>query len=376
MKLIYLYTNLNWYRIELFRSISKLMDCKIFILNGYTVGYKNIEYKPEYDDLDITFLSPEESSFKRLCKILNKEEFDSIVIPSMNDAFYLNLSTKLAWYYSKIGKTVLYFWEYWPMDKGTYNIGKWIKQQIRHFYTKLNRNKISYFITPSINTYSFYQRMNIPSWKLIRCPNVSEINHMGEMPSGVRATLGIHDNEKVILFFGRVEEYKGIHELISAFKKLKRDDWHLVICGPGEERITRETTGCNNIHVLGSIRPEERYNYYIATDIFVLPNTYKGKVEPWGLTVNEAMSCGVPIIATNATGSAVDLVISGLNGYIVNANRLEVELGYYIQKILTDDDLKKQMGEHSRKMVSEYTFDNMALAFYVATEKGNLISEG
>ena len=372
MKLIYLYTNLNWYRIELFRSISKLMDCKIYILNGYTVGYKDIEYKPQHEDLDITFLSSEESTYKHLCNLLDKEEFDSIVVPSMNDVFYLKLSTKLARYYNKKGKTVLYFWEYWPMDRGTYGIGKWAKQQIRHIYTKFNRNQISYFITPSINTYSFYQRMNIPSWKLIRCPNVSEIKHEKETQSSVRTMLGIQDNEKVILFFGRIEEYKGVHELISAFKKLERTDWHLVICGPGEEKIKEVIAKQGNIHALGSVRPEERSKYYMAADVFVLANTYKEKIEPWGLTINEAMSCGLPIIASNATGSAIDLVISGLNGYIINANRLEKELKYYLWKILSDDDLKKTMGEHSKRMISEYTFDNMAMAFYVATEKGKI----
>ncbi len=369
MKLIYLYTNLNWYRIELFRGISKLMDCHIYILNGYTIGYQSIEYKPKYEDLNITFLSPEESKFQNLCKRLDAEEFDSVVVPSMNDAFYLKLTTRLSYYYHKRGKIILYFWEYWPMDKGTYGVLKWVKQEIRHFFTKLNRKSISYFITPSINTYSFYQRINIPSWKLIRCPNVSEIKWEGKQ-SDVRMNLGIHDNEKIILYFGRIEEYKGIQELIKVFKKLDRSDWHLLICGPGEDAIIDKVKGISNIHILGSIKPEERYKYYKASNLFVLANTYKGKVEPWGLTVNEAMSFGVPVIASNATGSAIDLIISGLNGYIINANRLEEELEYYINKILSDDVIEKEMGNNAKKLIGEYTFDNMALAFFVATEKG------
>mgnify|MGYP001024549688 CR=1 FL=1 len=372
MKLVYLYTNLNWYRIELFRSIAKLMDCHIYILNGYTVGYQNIEYKPEYEDLNITFLSPEESKFQKLYKILDKEEFDSIVVPSMNDAFYLKLTTKLSHYYHRRGKTVLYFWEYWPMDKGTFGPTKWFKQEIRHFFTRLNKKSISYFITPSINTYSFYQRMNIPSGKLIRCLNVSEIKpEKEESQSQLRKDLGIRDEEKIVLFFGRIEEYKGIHELINVFKKINNNKWHLLICGPGEDKIADEITGFKNIHALGSVKPEERNKYYKTANLFILANTYKNKIEPWGLTINEAMGFGLPIIASNATGSAIDLIFSGLNGYVIDSYKLEDELEYYIKKILSNNEIEKKMGKNSKQIVSKYTFDNMALAFYVATEKGN-----
>lgn len=372
MKLIYLYTNLNWYRIELFRSISKLLDCHVYILNGYEVGYQGIEYNPEYQDLIIDFLSPTQSQFNNLVSILDEEDFDAIVVPSMNDGFYLKLTTRLSHYYNKIGKTVLYFWEYWPMEKGSYSFSKWAKQEIRHLFTRINRNSISYFITPSINTYSFYQRMNIPSRKLIRCPNVSRVTLQAtpRQGGGIRSELKIKDNEKVILYFGRVEDYKGIHELIVAFKKLERNDCHLLICGPGEEKIDEEIRGQGSIHVTGGVRPELRTQYYQAADLFVLPNTYRGKIEPWGLTVNEAMQFGIPIICSNATGSAVDLVFPGVNGYVVNADNLVDDLEFYMKKILSDDKLAEEMGHNSMQIISEYTFDHMAQAFYVAVEKG------
>lgn len=373
MKLIYLYTNLNWYRTELFRSISKLMDCHIYILNGYEVGYQSIEYEPEYQDLNIDFLSPEQSQFKSLVNILEEEDFDAIVVPSMNDGFYLKLTTRLSHYFSKRGKTVLYFWEYWPMEKGSYSFSKWAKQEIRHFFTRINRNSISYYITPSINTYSFYQRMNIPSRKLIRCPNVSRVAIQREgVVRDIRSELGVVENEKVILYFGRIEEYKGIHELIRAFKKLNQRDCHLLICGPGEENIAKEIEGQKNIHAIGGVRPELRTQYYHMADLFVLPNTYKGKVEPWGLTVNEAMQFGLPVICSNATGSAVDLVFPGVNGFIVDALKLEEELTFYMRKILSDDRFAKELGNNSKQIIEEYTFDHMARSFYVAVEKGQV----
>lgn len=370
MKLVYLYTNLNWYRLSLFKSISKIMDVHVVILNGYEVGYQGVEYEPDYQGLNITFLSEEDSCFSKLTSILNQEDFDGIVVPSMNSAFYLDLTTRLSHYYHKKGKTVLYFWEYWPMDVGKESISKWFKQQIRHFYTRLNRTSIDYFITPSMNTYSFYQRMNIPSEKLIRCCNVSEVEKCEADTQLIRDELGIPNDHKIVLFFGRLEAYKGASELITCFSNLQNKKWHLLICGPGSETVKPLAEDAPNIHFVGSVKPECRAMYYSAANLFVLANTYKGKVEPWGLTVNEAMSFSLPILATNATGSAIDLVFSGINGYVINARKLEIELPYYIEKILSDDELEKKFGENSKMIISNYTFDHMAEAFKVAVEKG------
>ena len=370
MKLIYLYTNLNWYRLSLFKSISKIMDVHVVILNGYEVGYQGVEYKPDYQGLNITFLSEEDSHFSKLTSILDQENFDGIVVPSMNSAFYLDLTTRLSHYYHKKGKTVLYFWEYWPMDVGKESISKWFKQQIRHIYTRLNRRSIDYFITPSMNTYSFYQRMNIPSEKLIRCWNVSEVEECEADIQIIRNELGIPNDHKIVLVFGRLESYKGAAELITCFSKLQNQKWHLLICGPGSETVQPLANNAPNIHFVGSVKPENRAMYYSAANLFVLANTYKGKVEPWGLTVNEAMSFSLPILATNATGSAIDLVFSGINGYVIDASKLEKELPYYIEKILSDDELEKIFGKNSKMIISNYTFDHMAEAFKAAVEKG------
>ena len=258
------------------------------------------------------------------------------------------------------------------MERGTYGLKKWIKQSARHICTRINKKNISYFITPGINTYSFYQSMGIRSEKLIRCVNASEVTAIGGSERRLREELEIGSDHKVVLYFGRLEKYKGIYELLSAFSKLNNDEWHLIVCGPGEDLLANYKDRTKNIHVMGSIKPEERADYYSAADLFVLPNTYKEKIEPWGLTVNEAMSFSLPILASNATGSAVDLVFSGVNGYVINAACLEKELEYYISKILSDECLAKSMGQKSKEIIENYTFDNMARAFCSAIEKGLL----
>lgn len=368
MKIVYLYTTLNWYRLEMFRSLSKMADTRVYILNGFSVGYENINFDMNHDDIDLTILSEEESKAANLIKRLEGEDFDALVVPSMNSVYTLKLTTKLSHYFSKKKKCIMYFWEYWPMDFGRYGFDKVIKQAVRNFYTRLNKRSIDYFITPGINTYTFYRNTGIPASKTIRCYNSSEVTDK-EIRVNVRSNLNIGENEKIVLYFGRIDQYKGINELVASFKELNREDWHLVVCGPGEGNLKKQLEGIKNIHVVGSVDTKDRCSYYSAADIFVLPNNYKQKIEAWGLTMNEAMSFGLPVIGSDATGSAEDLIFPGVNGYIVDSKKLVPELKFYMNKVLSDDELRKEMGEASLRIISEYTFDNMAKSFVCAVEK-------
>lgn len=359
-KIIYLFTAVNWYRLELFKNISKMADLKVYILNGYKVGYEGIEFSPEYGDLDIRFLDDEMSEFHNLIQILDKEKFDIIVVPSMNSLHFISLTTKLCRYYHLKGKRILYFWEYWPMECSKSSFSKKIKQGIRHLAIRINQTWIDKFIVPSIYTYSFYRKMGIPASKCVRCFNASEIEKKEYSRDIVRTSLSIGQKEKIILYFGRLEEYKGINELIKVFNRIDVKSWHLVVCGPGKPSINFKNS---NIHFMGSIDPDKRGYYYSAADLFILPNTYNKKIEPWGLTVNEAMSFGLPVLVTEATGSGVDLVFHGVNGFIMSSSNLEDEMEFYIRLILSNSDMMNRMSENSLKIISNYTFENMARAF-------------
>ena len=257
--------------------------------------------------------------------------------------------------------------EYWPMERKRASVFKIAKQELRHFFTRINSKKIDKFIVPSIYTFSFYRNMGIPANKCIRCFNASEIKQEKYESNYMRNSLLIPKEDKVILYLGRIETYKGINELINVFEKINCPSWHLVICGPGDAKVKSNN---NNIHLIGSVSPENRGFYYAMADLFILPNTYKKKIEPWGLTVNEAMAFGLPILATEATGSGLDLVFPGINGFLMNSEDLENEIKYYLKLMLSDDELLLRMSKSSRNIVSNYTFDNMARAFlFAATTK-------
>ena len=67
------------------------------------------------------------------------------------------------------------------------------------------------------------------------------------------------------------------------------------------------------MHFLQHLEPDALAQVYGVSDVFVLPSFE----ETWGLVVNEAMACGLPVITTDRVGAAVDLVREGENGFVV-----------------------------------------------------------
>ena len=108
---------------------------------------------------------------------------------------------------------------------------------------------------------------------------------------------------------------------------------------------------------------------YDLADIFVLPSTFRDHdADCWGLVLNEAMALGKPVISTDATGSAHDLIEDGINGYMVQQKNSE-ELYQALNKILSDKKLKERMGKESKKIIEKnFTYEKMAKGFVDAVD--------
>lgn len=123
-----------------------------------------------------------------------------------------------------------------------------------------------------------------------------------------RGELGIPEEARVILYIGRLIEQKGVQDLIDAFRQvaLENEALYLLIVGHGdyEEELKRISSNHLRIVFTGNIEYERIHEAYFASDLFVLP-TYD---DVWGLVINEALACGLPVITTTASGVVLDMV--------------------------------------------------------------------
>ena len=77
--------------------------------------------------------------------------------------------------------------------------------------------------------------------------------------------------------------------------------------------------------------------------------------EPWGLVVNEAMCFGLPVIVSDQVGAGGHLVREGTNGYVFHAGDLST-LAKCLKQVLSNNGLKKRMGEASRKIIEVWAY--------------------
>ena len=130
---------------------------------------------------------------------------------------------------------------------------------------------------------------------------------------------GLSKGRRRLLYCGRLAAIKRVDVLIDAFAAIApvRADWDLVIAGSGpvEAELRRRVPEAlrDRVKWLGFLQFDQTALCYHACDVLVLPSEY----EPWALVVNEAVACGLAVIATSVVGAAVELVRHRYNGLIV-----------------------------------------------------------
>ena len=135
------------------------------------------------------------------------------------------------------------------------------------------------------------------------------------------------DNEKIILFLGRLVYEKGVQHLIAAMPKILAGyhDAKLVIAGKGamidELRAEAKSLGIENkVYFTGYLNSTQVCKMYKAADISVFPSTY----EPFGIVALEAMLAGNPVEVSDVGGlnEIVTHKVDGMKSYAGNANSI------------------------------------------------------
>jgi glycosyltransferase involved in cell wall biosynthesis len=191
-----------------------------------------------------------------------------------------------------------------------------------------------------------------------------------------RAALGIR-RRHVLLYCGQFIERKGLRYLLKAFALIKceYEDVALVMVGYGPEhsRLLEEVTrlGLSDVHLLGHVEVADMPKMYALADVFVLPSTE----ETWGLVVNEAMACGLPLIVTDRVGSSVDLLRDGENGYLVPVAD-PASIADRTLRLLKDPQLVARMSECSKQRIKQFTPEHAAEGFLEAVRHAISMTAG
>jgi 1,2-diacylglycerol 3-alpha-glucosyltransferase len=171
--------------------------------------------------------------------------------------------------------------------------------------------------------------------------------------------------ENYFLASGRFVEKKNLQTLIRAYAEYRQKTeiagqgsapWDLVILGDGPlkadlHRLTLDLGVQQSVRMPGFKQYAELPEYYAWARAFIHASTS----EQWGLVVNEAMACGLPVLVSNRCGCAADLVSENKNGFTFDPGSTE-SLAMRLQEMarLSPDRLW-EMGDASREIIAQFT---------------------
>lgn len=162
------------------------------------------------------------------------------------------------------------------------------------------------------------------------------------------------DNEKIILYVGRLVYEKGIQNLIAAMPKIldRYHDSKLIICGRGgmidELREQVKYLGIENkVYFAGYCDSKKMQKMYKCADVAVFPSTY----EPFGIVAIESMLSGTPTIVSDVGGlnEIIEHGVTGMKSYAGNANSIADS----VLSLLFDPKLCANISQNAIKKVRE-----------------------
>jgi len=155
-----------------------------------------------------------------------------------------------------------------------------------------------------------YVNIGIPKDKIETIPNGINLSKYRDLPmrGSFRKRFAISNNEKIVLYLGRIHKVKGLDILAEAFASVVAmlQDVKLVIVGPDDgyleelERLIKVLGIENNVHVVGPVYGLDKLAAYRDADVYVLPSRY----ETFPMSVLEAVACGTPVILSENCGVA------------------------------------------------------------------------
>lgn len=290
--------------------------------------------------------------------------------PDILVSLYAKPSFLAGWALAKLRGVITGFWVEVTFDR-------WVKRQ---FWKEIIKRwifvKVDGIITVGRNGRDFAMRYRAGENKIFYAPHAIDVDHYSNVwkaawpnRDGIRRKLGLHG--VTFIYVGRLWKGKGINYLLDAFSVLQKHVDHevsLLLVGDGEDEDALKekcrSEGTRNVVFAGFKQKPDLPSYYAASDVFVFPTLG----DPYGLVVDEAMACSLPVISTNAAGEIRDRIQDSVNGYIVPPEDSNA-LFQAMKRLAGDHELRTRMGRISAEKIKGHTPERWAEDFERAVDQ-------
>jgi len=201
-----------------------------------------------------------------------------------------------------------------------------------------------------------YVKMGVTPDRIEIIPNGIDLTVLNNLPDrgAFRKKYKIKNDEKLVLFLGRIHERKGIDFLIKSFSKLnnKVKDVRLAIVGPNDgyqneaEKLITILNLDENVKLIGFVNEKDKLGAYVDADVLVYPAVF----EVFGLVPFEAIMCGTPVIVTDDCGCG-ELIREANCGKLVKYNDID-DLVQSIEFLMNNQMISMGFVENGKKFIT------------------------
>jgi glycosyltransferase involved in cell wall biosynthesis len=174
----------------------------------------------------------------------------------------------------------------------------------------------------------------------------------------LRAALGIAPQTVVFLFSGKYIAKKRPLDLLHAVARLSAENMYIIMMGagalqPAMEAFIDQHQMQHKVLLTGFVNQQRVPEYYAMADALVMCSDYG---ETWGLSVNEAMNFSLPVVVSDRTGCAADLVTPNENGFVFETGNIDALAHCMRQLCQMSPAQRTAMGAASLKRINQYSF--------------------
>jgi glycosyltransferase involved in cell wall biosynthesis len=364
---VLLFTNtIAPYRLPVFQQLSQMVDLKVLFAQGRTTDRRWDAQLTSYS-FPHTILPHRTVRLGNAAQVINPSllahlwhsDFDVAVL---GDNRQTALSGLLVDLIALVRRRPLILWTGITSGEASVARSSYGLQRLFTLYRRTLFRHAAAIVAYGTATRHYLAELGVSEDKVFSGTQVMPIGQLPP-PAADKAALGLA-GKTVVLSVNYLIPRKGLDVLIKAFQRVAGPDDVLVLVGSGpeEEALRQLTDGNDRILFPGYQSGVQKTAWYAAADLFVFPTLH----DPWGLVVNEAMAFGLPIIATEAAGCVPDLVQD--NGLVVPAGNTNA-LATAVAQLLTDEALRRKMGQRSQHIISAYTVETARDTFLQAINR-------
>ena len=185
----------------------------------------------------------------------------------------------------------------------------------------------------------------------------------------LRRFFGIGPDSFVVLGVLKLAEREDPMTLLLGFVRFLEScpEAHLLLVGDGPlkrsiENVIEEKR-ILNVHLPGYVPYSRLALFYGISDVFVHPPLR----ESWGVSVNEAMACGLPVVVADTVGSRADLVKPGKTGFVFERSNPQA-LATRLVELSRNPDSRRLMGKRAQELIADWNYDGTEKSLVDALE--------